>query len=118
MWTAIGRRTHIFRSFLWLCGKLFVAATQAGPVVAMMQAAEPGHEYDLSTCTGILFCRTTVVANPQPKLFSSLQSLHIARARFRKAMQSGKNVHGVGLTQVANIGLGGIGPNYPLHFCT
>jgi len=57
-----------------------------------------------------------VVANPQPKLFFSLESFHVARARFRKAMQHGENVHGSGLAQAANIGFGGIGPNDPLHF--
>jgi hypothetical protein len=38
-----------------------------------------------------------LVANAQPKLFSSLKGFHIARARLRKAMQRGKNVHGGGL---------------------
>lgn len=38
-----------------------------------------------------------VVANAQPKLFSSRESFHIARARFRKALQRGENVHADGL---------------------
>jgi hypothetical protein len=38
-----------------------------------------------------------VVANAQPKFFSSLESFHIARARFRKAMQPGENMHSGGL---------------------
>ncbi len=33
-----------------------------------------------------------VVANAQTKLISALKRLHVARARFRKAMQSRKNV--------------------------
>ena len=37
------------------------------------------------------------VANPQPKLFSSLESFHVAHARLRKAMQRGANMHGGGL---------------------
>jgi Putative transposase len=57
-----------------------------------------------------------VVANAQPKLFSSLEGFHVARARFRKAMQRGKNVHGGGLAETADIGLSGIGPDDPLHF--
>jgi hypothetical protein len=35
-----------------------------------------------------------VIANAQPNLFHPLESLHVARARFRKAMQGGENVHG------------------------
>ncbi len=38
-----------------------------------------------------------VVANAQPKFFSSLESFHVVRARFYKAMQGGENVHGGGL---------------------
>ncbi len=57
-----------------------------------------------------------VVTNAQPKLFSPLECFHVARARFRKAMQRRKNVHGDGLAQATNIGLGGIGPNNPFHF--
>jgi hypothetical protein len=57
-----------------------------------------------------------VVANAQPKFFSPLKGFHIARARFREAMQRRENVHGGRLAQAANISLGWIGPNYPLHF--
>jgi len=57
-----------------------------------------------------------VVTNAQPKLFSSLESFHVARARFGKAMQRGENVHRDGLAEPADIGLGWIGPNDPLHF--
>ena len=56
------------------------------------------------------------VANAQPKLFSPLKSFHVARARFRKAMQRGENVHGGRLAQAADIDHGWIGPNDPLHF--
>jgi len=38
-----------------------------------------------------------VVTNAQPKLFSSLESFHVACARFCKAMQRGENMHGGGL---------------------
>jgi hypothetical protein len=47
-----------------------------------------------------------------------LESFHVDRARFRKAMQRGKNVHGGGLAETADIGLSGIGPDDPLHFFT
>ena len=57
-----------------------------------------------------------VVANAQPKLFSSLESFHVADARFRKVMQRGENMHGGRLAQAADIGPGWIGPNNPLHF--
>ena len=57
-----------------------------------------------------------VVANAKPKLFSSLESFHVARTRFRKAMQGGENVHSGGLAQAADIRLGGISPNDSLHF--
>ena len=57
-----------------------------------------------------------VVTDAQPKLFSALQRFHVARARFRKAMQGRKNVHGGGLAQAADIGLGRLGPDNPLHF--
>jgi hypothetical protein len=33
-------------------------------------------------------------------------------------MQGGKNVHGVGLAQAADIGLGGISPNNSFHSYT
>jgi hypothetical protein len=54
-----------------------------------------------------------VIANPQPMLFSPLESFHVARAGFRKAMQGGKNVHGDRLAQAADIGSGRISPNDP-----
>ena len=38
-----------------------------------------------------------IVTNAEPKLFSPLESFHVARARFRKAMQRGENMHGGGL---------------------
>jgi hypothetical protein len=50
-----------------------------------------------------------VVADAQPHLFSPLESLHVSRARFRKTVQRGENVHRGGLTQAADIGLGEIG---------
>lgn len=34
-----------------------------------------------------------VVTNTQPKFFSALESFHVARARFRKAMQRRENMH-------------------------
>lgn len=62
-----------------------------------------------------------VVANTQPKFFSALESFHVARAGFRKAMQRRENVHSGGLALTADIGLGWInqtttGLNDPLHF--
>ena len=57
-----------------------------------------------------------VVTNPESKLFSSLEGFHVACARFRKAMQREENMHGGGLAQAADIALGRIGPNDPLHF--
>ena len=57
-----------------------------------------------------------VVTNAQPKLFSSLESFHIADARFRKAMERRKNMHSDGFAQAADIGPGWTGPNDPLHF--
>ena len=39
----------------------------------------------------------SVVANAQPKFSSALESFHVARARFRKAMQRGENMHSGGL---------------------
>jgi len=48
----------------------------------------------------------SVVTNAQPKFFSPLESLHVAYARFRKAMQRGENMHGGGLAQAADIGPG------------
>jgi len=38
-----------------------------------------------------------VVTNTQPKFFSALESFHIARARFRKAMERRENMHSGGL---------------------
>jgi len=38
-----------------------------------------------------------VVAYAEPKLFSSLESLYVARTRFRKAMQRGEDMHCGGL---------------------
>jgi len=58
----------------------------------------------------------TIVADAQPKLFSSLQSFHVAHARFREAVQRGEDVHRDGLAQAADIGPGWTGPNNPLHF--
>jgi hypothetical protein len=57
-----------------------------------------------------------VVSNAESKLFSSLQSFHVAPARFGKAMQRGENLHGDGLAEAADIDPGWIGPNNPFHF--
>jgi hypothetical protein len=35
------------------------SSDSGGQIVTMMRTAELGHGYDLATCTGILFCRTT-----------------------------------------------------------
>src|SRR5712664_2052275 len=51
-----------------------------------------------------------------PKLFSSLESFHVAHARFREAMQPGENTHGGGFAYAADIGPGWVGPNNSLHF--
>lgn len=48
-----------------------------------------------------------VVSNARAKLFSSLESFHVASPRFREPMQCGENTQGGGLTQTANIRLGG-----------
>ena len=58
----------------------------------------------------------TVIADAQPEFFSSLEAFHVARARFRKAMQRGENVHGGGLAEAADIAPSRISPNDPLHF--
>src|SRR5450432_2824525 len=57
-----------------------------------------------------------VVANAQSQFFSALQGFHVARARFRKAVQCGKNLHGGGSAEAADIALGLRGPDDPLHF--
>jgi hypothetical protein len=59
-----------------------------------------------------------VIANPQPKLFSPLENLHVTRTGLRKAMQGGENVHGDRLAQVANIGSGRTSPNDPFHLAS
>ncbi len=51
-----------------------------------------------------------VVTDAESKLFSPLESFHVADARFCKAMQRSENMHGGGLAQAADIDPGGIGP--------
>ena len=51
----------------------------------------------------------------EPEFFSPLESLYVAFAGIRKAMQRGKDTHGCFPIQAANIGLGRFGPHDPLH---
>jgi hypothetical protein len=44
-----------------------------------------------------------VVSYAQPKLFVTPQGLHVTSARLRKTMQDGKNMHGGGFAQAADI---------------
>jgi hypothetical protein len=57
-----------------------------------------------------------VVAYTQPKFVSALHSFHVTHARFRKAKERGEDLHRYGLAQAADITLGRIGPDNPLHF--
>ena len=57
-----------------------------------------------------------IVSDAEPEFFSSLESFHVTRARFRKTMQCGENLHRGGLAEAADIGLRASGPNDPLHF--
>ena len=58
----------------------------------------------------------SVVTDAQPKLISPMERLHVAHTRLCKTVQGGKNVHGGGFVQAADIGFGWLGPNNPLHF--
>jgi len=60
--------------------------------------------------------KEAVGTNPQPKFVSSPESFHITHARLRKAKKRGEDMHRDGLAQAADITLGGIGPDNPLHF--
>lgn len=95
--------------FFWQNGGLHESTLPVG-LAAMTDAA------DLDSAAVGADEEKAVVTNTQPKLFSALESFHIARARFRKAMQRRENVHSRGLAQTADIGLGWAGPNDPLHF--
>jgi hypothetical protein len=57
-----------------------------------------------------------VVTNAQPKLVCSLDSFHVTHARSRKTKERGEDIHRDWLAQAADITLGWIGPNNPLHF--
>jgi hypothetical protein len=52
----------------------------------------------------------------KPQLLSALKRFHITHARFYKPKKRGEDLHRNGLTQAADIALGGIGPNNPPHF--
>ena len=57
-----------------------------------------------------------VVADAEPEFFFSLESFYVAFAGIRETMQSGKNTHGGGLVQAADIGLGRVCPEDMFHF--
>ena len=57
-----------------------------------------------------------VVADAEPQFFPlSPERLHIARARFREAMEGGENAHSCRLVQTADINGGRSGPDDPLY---
>jgi len=56
-----------------------------------------------------------VVADAEPEFFSSLESLYIAFAGIREAMQGGEDAHGGGLVQTADIDLSRFSPGDTLH---
>jgi hypothetical protein len=47
-----------------------------------------------------------VIADAEPEFVSSLKRLHVALARIGEAMQGGQNMHGSGLIEAEDIGLG------------
>ncbi len=57
-----------------------------------------------------------VVAYTQAKFVSALHSFHVIQSRLCKTEERGEDMHRDGLAQVADITLGGIGPDNPLHF--
>jgi hypothetical protein len=57
-----------------------------------------------------------VVGDAKPKFVAPLKRLDVALARFSEAMQGVQNTHGSGFIETANIGLGGAGPDDPLHY--
>lgn len=56
-----------------------------------------------------------IVADAQPQFFSTLESFHVAYARFREAMQGGENLHSDGFAQAADIDPSWIGPHDLFH---
>ena len=56
-----------------------------------------------------------VIGDAEPEFVSPLKHLHVAFAGLREAVQGGKDTHGGGLVETADIGLGRLGPNDPLH---
>jgi len=57
-----------------------------------------------------------VVAYSQTKFVSALHGFHVTHARLCKTEERGEDMHRYGLAQVADITLGWIGPDNPLHF--
>src|ERR1035437_2727976 len=56
-----------------------------------------------------------VIGDAESELVSSLKRLHVTLAGLSEAVQGGKDTHGGGLVEAADIGLGRFGPNHPLH---
>jgi hypothetical protein len=57
----------------------------------------------------------SVIGDSEPEFASSLKCLHVALACLSKSMQSGKDAHRSRLVEAANISLGRVGPDDPLH---
>jgi hypothetical protein len=68
-------------------------------------------------CVGIRTNKEhAVIANAQPDFISTLQSLNITHTGLCETMQRREDVHCVWFASGANIALGRIGPDDPLHF--
>ena len=56
-----------------------------------------------------------VIGDAEAEFIASLKRLHVTLARLSEALQGGKDTHGGGLIEAADIGLGRLGPDNPLH---